>query len=54
LDEGVELNKGVRAAVGAKVLLRRIDICEFRRKVGEVGKSEFARIGDLTDAQEAD
>ena len=53
LDESIELDKRIRAAVRTKVLLRRVDICKFRGQVGKVGKSEFSWIGDVTDAEKA-
>ena len=36
------------------VLLGWVDGCEFLSEVGEVGEGEFAWIGFVTDAEEAD
>jgi hypothetical protein len=54
LDECVEFDVGVGPAVLVEVLLRGIDVCEFGGKVGEVGKSEFARVRVVANAEEDD
>jgi hypothetical protein len=35
-------------------LLRGVDRGEFLCKIGEIGKSEFARVGFVTNAEKAD
>lgn len=54
LDEGVELDKGVRAACRREILLGLVRDGEFTREVGEVGKGKLAGIGAVAYAEEAE
>lgn len=54
LDEGVELDEGVGSQCWGEVLRGGVGGCEFGGEVGEVGEGEFARVGFIADAEEAD
>ena len=54
LDKGVEFDKGVGSAGGREVTRGAISGGEFGGEVGEVGEGEFARIGLVANAEEAD
>lgn len=54
LDKGVEFDKGVGPAGGGEVTRRTVGCGEFGGEVGEVGESEFPRVGFVADAEEAD
>ena len=54
LYERVELDEGIRSQGRRKVLCGGICGCEFGGEVREVGEGEFARVGFVADAEEAD
>jgi hypothetical protein len=54
LDEGVELDEGVRSACRREVLLRLVCGGEFAGEVGEVCEGEFARVGAVAYAYKAE
>jgi hypothetical protein len=54
LDERVELDEGVGPTRRRQVLLRLVGLREFRGQVREVGEGEFARVGAVADAEEAE
>jgi len=54
LHEGVEFDEGVGTQGGRGELGRGVGGQEFGGDVGEVGEGEFARVGGVADAEEAD
>ena len=54
LDEGVELDEGVGAALWRKVLWRGVGSRELSRDVGEVGEGQLARVRLVAYCEEAD
>ena len=54
LYERVKLDKGVGSQGRGEVLCGGVGSCELGGQVGEVGEGEFARVGFVADAEEAD
>lgn len=54
MDEAIKLGEGVRPQRGRAVLLGRVVLVEFGGEVREVGKGEFARVGAVAYAEEAE
>jgi hypothetical protein len=53
LDESVELDKGVRPEPLVEVLVWLVGLGELGGEVGEVCEGQFARVGAVADAEEA-
>jgi hypothetical protein len=54
LDKGVELDKGVGPACWREVLMRLVCSGEFAVEIREVCEGEFARVGPVAYAEEAE
>ena len=54
LDEGIELDKGIRPTRGREVVMDFVGCCELGGQVGEVGEGEFAWIRAVAYAEEAE